>query len=86
MAVKRTREEKENPHYRFLYSWEGKPAGADSKTPLQARVKGKAKIEAKSDLALISVKKDIARSLILVSFILIMELVVYLAWNKFILS
>ena len=74
MAIHRTREEKRNPHYQFLYSW-------DQKTHSQAGVKGKAKIEAKSDLALISVKKDIARSLILVSFILIMELVVYLAWK-----
>ncbi len=57
------------PHYPFLYSW----------NTSEAHVKRKAKIEAKSELAQISVKKDIVRSLILISFILILELVIYLA-------
>jgi hypothetical protein len=92
MSIQRTRKNKENPHYNFLYSW----------TPSQARVKResvltdkevivklsaskRAEIQAKED-SFGRIKKDIIKSLILVSFILILELVVYLAWSKFVLS
>ena len=95
MAIHRTRKNKENPHYGFLVSWQ-------PKAPSQARVKGesnsgkfsppatsrheeKAVSMAQGALAL-GTKKSIIRSLILIGFILILELVVYLAWNKFILS
>ena len=95
MAIHRTRENKENPHYGFLVSWQPKDRS-------QARVKGESKFEkfaspatsrheknavsmAQGTLAL-GIKKSIIRSLILISFILILELVVYLAWNKFVLS
>jgi hypothetical protein len=70
------RKEKENPNYGFLVSW----------APSEARVKRERKIEPEANYAQISVKKDIVRSLILVSLILAIELVVYLAWKKFVLS
>lgn len=92
MAIHRTRKSKEAPHYGFLVSWQ----------PPQARVKGELKssekYEAKeaiqpkraNNLAQDSlgrdIKKDIVRSLLVVGFILILELVVYLAWIKFGLS
>jgi hypothetical protein len=92
MSITRTRKNKEHPHYNFLYSW----------TPSQAHVKResaltnkdvsvklsaskRAEIQAKED-SFGRIKKDIIKSLILVSFILILELVVYLAWSKFVLS
>jgi hypothetical protein len=95
MAIERTRKNKENPHYGFLVSWQPKASS-------QARVKGesnsvkisgsatsrhgeKAVSMAQGALAL-GTKKSIIRSLILISFILILELVVYLAWRKFGLS
>lgn len=89
MSEHRTRKNKENPHYNFLYSW----------TPSQARVKResdsgqavsvrkpleakRAEIQAK-DEATPRIKKDIIRSLILVSFVLALEVVVYLAWKRY---
>ncbi|OGM88563.1 hypothetical protein A2573_03065 [Candidatus Woesebacteria bacterium RIFOXYD1_FULL_43_18] len=95
VAIHRTRKNKENPHYGFLVSWQ---PGDHS----QAHVKGESKSEkfpspatprhgenavsmAQGTLAS-GTKKGIIRSLILISFILILELVVYLAWNKFVLS
>lgn len=85
----RTREHKENPHYGFLVSW----------TPSQARVKGelksdnkemtyKAKEIKRADLLAQDdngklIKKSILKSIIIVSFILILELVVYFAWSRF---
>ena len=91
MAVHRTRKQKETPHYQFLVSWQ--PKGAS-----QAHVKGesasgekpaththahpkRANLLAKDD-ASPGNKKDIIRSLILVSFILILEIVVYLALHR----
>jgi hypothetical protein len=92
---KRTLRDKENPHYGFLVSWQPKPGS-------QARVKGESNSEKISLVAISrhgkkavsmaqdesasSAKKTIIRSLILIGFILILELVVYLAWNKFGLS
>lgn len=95
MAIERTRKNKENPHYGFLVSWQPKALS-------QARVKGepdsnkiiesatirhkeKAVSMAQGVLG-VGTKKSIIRSLILIGFILILELVVYLAWNKFGLS
>lgn len=93
MAEHRTRKSKENPHYQFLYSW-------DQKAKFQARVKGeseapenllthesqpskKANVMAKDGQST-RIKKDIVRSLVLVSFVLALELVLYLARSSFI--
>lgn len=93
MAIERTRKNKENPHYGFLVSWQPKdgsqahvkresnPANKLSSATL---THGKrAESLAQDDLATGN-KKNIYKSLILVGLILILELVVYLAWNKFI--
>jgi len=92
MAIVRTRKNKENPNYRFLVSWEPKEAK-------RSHVKRETKISHKTEIASARhekkadslaqgpssalVKKDIIRSLILISLILILELVVYLAWKRF---
>lgn len=92
MAEHRTRKNKENKHYGFLYSWQPKDSS-------QARVKGeldstkksvslghaypkRANLLAKDDDQA-RIKKDIIKSVILVSLILIAEVVVYLAWKRY---
>lgn len=92
MAIHRTRKQKEMPHYGFLVSWK----------PLRAHVKGELKSDEKyeagrlapskrannmaQDTLVRNIKKDIMRSLLVVGLILILELVIYLAWIKFVLS
>ena len=92
MAIARTRKDKEAPHYGFLVSW----------SPPEARVKRELKTSEKVEAGRLvqpkrannmaqavpsrDIKKDIVRSLITISLILILELVVYLAWIKFNLS
>ena len=92
MSIHRTRKQKEMPHYSFLVSWQ----------PPQARVKGELKSSEKFEASKLvppnkannlaqagivrNIKRDIVRSLAVVAFILILELVVYLAWIKFVLS
>ncbi|HKC05097.1 MAG TPA: hypothetical protein VKC54_04485 [Patescibacteria group bacterium] len=91
MAVNRTRKQKETPHYNFLVSWQPKPSP-------QARVKGESALaESKNiithgytkranlltkDEESSGIKKNIIKSLILVSFVLILEVVVYLAMPR----
>ncbi len=88
MSEHRTRKNKETPHYGFLVSWR----------PNETGVKGESKISHDSlntktkhlknadilaqELNSGSIKKDIIKSLILVSLILCVELVIYLAWSK----
>jgi hypothetical protein len=95
VAIERTRKNKENPHYNFLISWQPKDHP-------QARVKGESNLdkitapatfrhskraESSAQEAVASgIKKNIVRSLILIGLILILELVIYLAWNKFIIK
>ena len=95
MAEHRSRKNKENPHYGFLVSWQPKDHS-------QARVKGESNPTKTSESAIVrhgkkavslaqdelasDNKKSIIRSLILIGFVLILELVVYLAWSKFVLS
>ncbi len=86
---KRSREDKENPNYSFLVSW--KPSYAHVKRESKEEEAGQTARMSKSKKAEIlaqaeagaRVKKDIVRSLILISFMLISELVVYLGWNRF---
>lgn len=88
MAIHRTRKKKESPHYPFVVSWQ-------PNSQIQARVKGESASGQKDPAPklgyskspnllakggpLPKVKKDIVKSLILVSFVLILEVVVYLA-------
>lgn len=95
MSIHRTRKQKEMPNYGFLVSWQPKPNS-------QARVKRELKsavleepteagyAKSANNLAQATltrdIKKDIVRSLVIISLTLIAELVVYLAWSKFVLS
>jgi hypothetical protein len=95
MAEIRTRKNKENPHYGFLVSWQPKdhsqarvkrePNSEKIRLPATHTHGKRAESLAQGSLAT-GTKKSIVRSLILVGLILILELVVYLAWNKFILK
>lgn len=88
MAQHRTRKQKEKTNYQFLVSWQPKDS-------TQARVKGesasaknrathehyhakRANLLAKDDVST-RTNKDIIKSLVLVSFVLILEVVVYLS-------
>lgn len=92
MGKRRTRAEKENPHRAFLYSWQGQPEKGRVRHDVKGQFKNephdislkdekanKADVLAK-DGALASIKRDMAKSLILASLILAAEVVVYLAW------
>lgn len=86
MSKKRTRSQKQNTHYNFSLSW-----SPQARVNRQINIGSKAKNTASKDInnADITVKepsgtnlkKDIIKSLITVSFILSLELVIYLAWN-----
>jgi hypothetical protein len=94
MAIERRRKNKENPHYNFLISWQPKGSsqarvkGESNSTKITAPAtirRGKRAESSAQDEPASSTKKGIVRSLIYISFILILELVIYLAWNKFII-
>lgn len=93
MAKRRTREQKLKPHHHFTISWSPEAKNVNLRTDVKGQIaKGsEAKIKAdhtqKSAVALAKeddskvVKRAIVRSLLLVSFILALELVIYLAWH-----
>ena len=90
VSIHRTRKQKETPHYGFLVSWQPPQArvkrelkSSEKYEPTEARHPKKANSLAQDSFKR-NIKKDIVRSLLVVSFILILELVVYLAWIKFI--
>lgn len=93
MSIARTRKNKENPHYGFLVSWEpkdikkeavkGESKSVNFASSASIRHGKNADSLAQAESAKAS-KKAIIRSLLLISLVLILELVVYLAWNKFI--
>jgi len=90
--MQRTRKNRDNPHYGFLVSWDpdrSKIASVKGETKIKAsgvtatarhgkRADSLAQAEATS-----YVKRDLIRSLIVISLVLILELVIYLAWNRF---
>lgn len=92
MPKHRTRSQKETPNYSFLISW--KP---DGQTSVGSSVKGQFKNHAQGHLSeanrnknanlldkndtFVSTKRDLAKSLILASLIITLELMVYLAWK-----
>lgn len=93
MAKRRTKREKINPHHRFTISWspEAKNGAAGSNVKRQitrgfeaksapARIAKSAETLAKQDDSSVA-KRAIFRSLLVVSFILSLELVIYLAWH-----
>lgn len=88
MAQHRTRKQKETPHYQFMVSWQPKDSSQAHVKGESASTKNPTKLShnnAKSanlltkDGVTLKVKKDIIKSLIVVSFVLILEVVVYLA-------
>lgn len=95
MAITRTRKNKENPHYGFLLSWQprevktthvkGEPTFSKDDALASDRHGKRADSLAQAEAGS-TIKKGIVRSLILISLILILELVIYLAWNKFIVK
>jgi hypothetical protein len=75
-----------------LYSWtppeahvKGESVLVDKMPVVKLSASKRAEIQAKED-SMIRIKKDIIKSLILVSLVIVLELVVYLAWSKFVLS
>jgi hypothetical protein len=75
-----------------LYSWtptepsvKGESVLTNDNSTVKLSASKRAEIQAKED-STHRIKKDIIKSLILVSFIVALELVVYLAWSKFVLS
>jgi hypothetical protein len=82
MSKKRTRRQKENPHYQPTYTWNVKrELASDSKMPEAKTTKSERADLTAKQASLASTKRDIVKSLILVVLILIAELVVYLAWK-----
>ena len=95
MANLRSRKNKENPHYNFLVSWQPKPTSqahvkreqaSDKFEGLATARHGKMAESMAQASPNVHTKKSIVRSLILIAFILILELVVYLARNRIGLS
>ena len=93
MSSQRSRKNKKNPHYKFLISEHLneanlKPVNRETKNelrPATASVRHKKNADSLAQAAGTHiVKKNIIRSLITISLILILELVIYLAWIKFI--
>jgi hypothetical protein len=91
MAQHRTRKQKETTNYQFLVSWQPKASSQArvnresaliEKEPKLKTVPAKRAYLLAKDEALYGNKKDILKSLILVSFILILEVVVYLALHR----
>lgn len=92
MAEHRTRKRKEDTHYPFLVSWQPK---ASKDKPVKGNLElvnhaphHKASASEKADILAKGetdkrIKKDIIRSIIIVSLVLALEVVLYLAWIRF---
>ena len=87
MAQHKTRREKENVHHNFTLSWSPERRvnrqiniGSNQKTAGSNKAES-ADLLAK-DRSGSSTKRSIIKSLITVSFILCLELVIYLAWKR----
>lgn len=89
MAVKKNRKSRKNPNYGFLYKWQpaddnvkGELGTSKNNHSLASKNSKRADIlaqEAKTE----SFKKDIIKSLSIISLLLILEMVIYLALNRF---
>lgn len=89
VAVHRTRKNKQNPNYNFLYSWtpsepsvKGESQNDHDKHAYKLSAAKRAESLAKDNLSK-RIKKDILKSLALVSLMFIIEVVVYLARSRF---
>ena len=92
MAKRRTKKQKQGARHTFNISWvpgeeieAGKPGvkgqfNIEPKKPNPSSHKRESALNLAKDASLASIKKDIVKSLILVSLILALEVVLYLAW------
>lgn len=86
MAKRRTKKQKEKAKHTFDLSWS--PSEPDvkgqfnfePKKPRSSSHKHESALSLAKDGSLASIKKDIVKSLIIVSLILALEVVLYLAW------
>lgn len=97
MSNKRTKNKKLNTHYPFLISWNKNTENQNfassvkretNKTDIEIGNKDKS-IENAKKLVISNeiefIKKDIKKSLATTSFILLLEIMIYLAWKRFFL-
>ena len=94
MTKKRTKEDKAQAKHPFLISWDKTSSSQapalhvkGQKENQQITKKGSGTTLNKSDISasiinLASIKKDIVKSLLIASFILSLELMLYLAWSR----
>jgi len=89
MTSHRTKKDKISPHYNFLVSWKPEHSAVNreqittkNKSTNSNTYKKKAEYLAQAGLNL-NYKKRILKCLLLVSLMLILELVIYLGWKKF---
>lgn len=86
MAKRRTKKQKAAAKHTFNLSWAPPEPGVkgqfnfEPKKPKASSHKHESAISLAKDGSLASIKKDIVKSLILVSLILALEVVLYLAW------
>jgi hypothetical protein len=86
MAKRRTKKQKEGAKHVFNVSWAPSEAGVkgqfnfEPKKPRAGSHKHESALSLAKDASLASIKKDIVKSLIVVSLILALEVVLYLAW------
>lgn len=93
MSGKRTRKQKENVHHNFTISWSNEPKKTVSKALVNTQFKSalntnnnEDKISNRADnmaidYDLVAIKRNIIKSLIIISFILALEVVIYLVWQ-----
>lgn len=90
MAIRRTRKTKQTVNYGFLYSWDNSKSNVKRDLERNREVNNSKAIYKKSadilaqDRTTVNVKADIIKSLIIISLIIVLEAVVYLAWSSFI--
>ena len=93
MAKRRTKKDKSSARHKFTLQWEPSSKNSDLASSVKGQLKNQdstvntkpqnaksADISAQESSGK-NVRKDIIKSLILVSFVLSLELVVYLVWN-----
>ncbi len=86
MAKRRTKKQKEKAKHVFSVSWVPSEPGvkgqfnSELKKPGASSGKHESALSLAKDGSLASIKKDILKSLIIVSLILALEVVLYLAW------
>lgn len=86
---RRTRKQKEKAHHESGFPSAGsvkRQLENDKSLKISKKTKAKnAEVMAKEE-SLASTKREVIKSLILASFIIALEIVIYLAWNRFIIK